>query len=61
MLFVSRYKGSIKFDYGDHVITINVNKFAGGNSQSSAGIGQRKSYAPDPFMGKLSDPNMNRR
>lgn len=56
-----RFKGFIKFDYETNVITINVNKFAGGNSQSSAGIGTRKSYAPDPFMGRLSDPNMNKR
>jgi hypothetical protein len=41
---LNRYKGSIKFDYGDKVVTINVNKFAGGNSQSSAGIGTRTRY-----------------
>ncbi len=40
--FFFRYKGAIKFDYGDTNVTINVNKFAGGNSQSSVGIGRRK-------------------
>ena len=56
-----RFKGFIKFDFDTNVVTISVNKFAGGNSSFSSGIGTRKSYAPDPFMGKLADPNMNRR
>jgi hypothetical protein len=56
-----RYKGFIKFDFDTNVVTINVNKFAGGSSSFSSGIGTRKMICPDPFMGKLSDPNMHRR
>jgi hypothetical protein len=55
-----RLKGFIKLDYDVNVIEIKVNKFAGGNCQLGAGIGTKKSYCPDPFMGKLSDPNMNK-
>ena len=53
-------KGFIKFDYNTNVITINVNKFGNGNAQFSVGMGVKKMVCPDPFMGKLSDPNMNR-
>jgi len=56
-----RFKGFIKFDYDTSVITINVNKFGNGNAQFSVGMGVKKMVCPDPFMGKLSDPNMNRR
>merc|ERR1712142_447336 len=56
-----RFKGFIKFDYETTVITINVNKFGNGNAQFSVGMGVKKMFCPDPFMGKLSDPNMNRR
>ena len=42
------------------MITINVNKFGNGNAQFSVGMGVKKMVCPDPFMGKLSDPNMNR-
>jgi len=52
-----RYKGFIKFDYETNVVTINVNKFAGGNCQFSAGIGTKKMVCPDPFMGRLADQN----
>jgi len=52
-----RFKGFIKFDYETNVVTINVNKFAGGNSQFSAGIGTKKMVCPDPFMGRLADQN----
>merc|ERR1711955_118497 len=55
-----RFKGFIKFDYDTNVITINVNKFGNGNAQFSVGMGVKKMVCPDPFMGKLSDPNMNR-
>jgi len=52
-----RYKGFIKFDYETNVVTINVNKFAGGNCQFSAGIGTKKMVCPDPFMGRLAPQN----
>merc|ERR1712243_517571 len=55
-----RFKGFIKFDYGTNVIQINVNKFGNGNAQFSAGVGTKKLVCPDPFMGRLADPNMNR-
>merc|ERR1712212_495006 len=55
-----RFKGFIKFDYDTNVIQINVNKFGNGNAQFSVGMGVKKMVSPDPFMGKLSDPNMNR-
>jgi len=55
-----RFKGFIKFDYDTNVIQINVNKFGNGNAQFSVGMGVKKMVCPDPFMGKLSDPNMNR-
>eukprot|EP00092_Neocalanus_flemingeri_P087192 GFUD01109990.1.p1 GENE.GFUD01109990.1~~GFUD01109990.1.p1 ORF type:complete len:153 (-),score=51.48 GFUD01109990.1:287-700(-) len=55
-----RFKGYIKFDFDNWVVTINVNKFGNGNAQFSAGVGEKKMVCPDPFMGKLSDPNMNR-
>jgi len=53
-----RFKGFIKFDYDTNVITINVNKFGNGNAQFSAGVGTKKMVCPDPFMGRLADPNM---
>jgi len=53
-----RFKGFIKFDYDTNVITINVNKFGNGNAQFSTGLGTKKSVCPDPFMGRLADPNM---
>merc|ERR1712183_956853 len=56
-----RFKGFIKFAYDTNVITINVNKFGNGNAQFSVGMGVKKMVCPDPFMGKMSDPNMNRR
>eukprot|EP00092_Neocalanus_flemingeri_P013156 GFUD01014175.1.p1 GENE.GFUD01014175.1~~GFUD01014175.1.p1 ORF type:complete len:148 (+),score=59.05 GFUD01014175.1:35-445(+) len=56
-----RFKGFIKFDYDTSVITINVNKFGNGNAQFSVGMGVKRMVCPDPFMGKLSDPNMNKR
>ena len=37
-----------------------INKFAGGNCQFQSGIGTKKMVCPDPFMGRLSDPNMHR-
>jgi len=55
-----RFKGYIKFDYDTNVIQINVNKFGNGNAQFSAGVGTKKMVCPDPFMGRLSDPNMNK-
>jgi len=55
-----RFKGSIKFEYEMWVISINVNKFGNGNAQFSAGVSPRKMFCPDPFMGRLSDPNMNK-
>jgi len=55
-----RYKGFIKFDYDSNIVSITINKFAGGNCQFSAGVGARKTVCPDPFMGRLSDPNMHR-
>merc|ERR1711935_187416 len=54
-------KGFIKFDYDTSVITINVNKFGNGNAQFSVGMGVKRMVCPDPFMGKLSDPNMNKK
>merc|ERR1711913_277750 len=56
-----RFKGFIKFDYDTSVITINVNKFGNGNAQFSVEMGVKKMVCPDPFMGRLSDPNMNRK
>jgi len=53
-----RFKGFIKFDYDTNVISINVNKFGNGNAQFSAGVGTKKMVCPDPFMGRLADPNM---
>jgi len=55
-----RFKGYIKFDYDTNVIQINVNKFGNGNAQFSVGLGAKKAYCPDPFMGRLADPNMNK-
>eukprot|EP00092_Neocalanus_flemingeri_P062991 GFUD01076117.1.p1 GENE.GFUD01076117.1~~GFUD01076117.1.p1 ORF type:complete len:154 (+),score=56.53 GFUD01076117.1:42-464(+) len=55
-----RFKGFIKFDFDSWVVTISVNKFGNGSAQFSAGVGQKKLVCPDPFMGRLSDPNMNR-
>ena len=60
MVYTSIFQGFIKFDYDTNVITINVNKFGNGNAQFSVGMGVKKMVCPDPFMGKLSDPNMNR-
>merc|ERR1712183_1127146 len=37
------------------------NKFGNGNAQFSVGLGVKKMVCPDPFMGRLSDPNMNGR
>ena len=54
-------QGFIKFDYDTSVISINVNKFGNGNAQFSVGMGVKKMVCPDPFMGRLSDPNMNRK
>ena len=59
-IYINLFQGYIKFDFDSWVITINVNKFGNGNAQFSAGVGQKKMVCPDPFMGKLSDPNMNR-
>merc|ERR1711879_1071813 len=56
-----RFKGFIKFDYDTNVVEIKINKFAGGNCQFSSGVGVKKMVCPDPLMGRLSDPNMNRR
>ena len=36
---------------------LQINKFAGGNCQFSAGIGTKKMVCPDPFMGRLADQN----
>lgn len=58
---ISFSQGFIKFDYDTSVITINVNKFGNGNAQFSVGLGVKKMVCPDPFMGRLSDPNMNRK
>ena len=55
------FQGFIKFDYDTSVISINVNKFGNGNAQFSVGMGVKKMVCPDPFMGRLSDPNMNRK
>jgi len=55
-----RFKGHIKFDFDSWIITISVNKFGNGSAQFSAGVGQKKLVCPDPFMGRLSDPNMNK-
>merc|ERR1711974_265064 len=52
-----RFKGFIKFDYDTNVVSIQINKFAGGNCQFSAGIGTKKMVCPDPFMGRLADQN----
>ena len=60
LILLKHLQGFIKFDFDSWVITINVNKFGNGNAQFSAGVGQKKMVCPDPFMGKLSDPNMNR-
>ena len=54
------FQGFIKFDYDTSVISINVNKFGNGNAQFSVGMGVKKMVCPDPFMGRLSDPNMNK-
>jgi len=54
-----RYKGFIKFEYESNVINITINKFGGGNCQFGAGVGAKKMFCPDPFMGRLSDPNMH--
>ena len=62
ILSISRLtQGFIKFDYDTSVISINVNKFGNGNAQFSVGLGVKKMVCPDPFMGRLSDPNMNRK
>merc|ERR1711915_1145108 len=55
-----RFKGQIKFELDTWVVTTTVNKFGNGNAQFSAGVGQKKMVCPDPFMGRLSDPNMNK-
>merc|ERR1712013_476930 len=55
-----RSKGFIKFDLDSWIITINVNKFGNGSAQFSAGVGEKKLVCPDPFMGRLADPNINR-
>ena len=60
LILLKHFQGFIKFDFDSWVITINVNKFGNGNAQFSAGVGQKKMVCPDPFMGKLADPNMNR-
>ena len=59
--YLDTLQGFIKFDYDTSVITINVNKFGNGNAQFSVGMGVKKMVCPDPFMGRLSDPNMNRK
>ena len=59
--YLDTSQGFIKFDYDTSVITINVNKFGNGNAQFSVGMGVKKMVCPDPFMGRLSDPNMNRK
>jgi len=55
-----RFKGFIKFDFDRWIITINVNKFGNGSAQFSAGVGEKKLVCPDPFMGRLADPNINK-
>ena len=40
-----------------HNLFLQINKFAGGNCQFSAGIGTKKMVCPDPFMGRLADQN----
>jgi len=55
-----RLKGFVKMDYDTNVVEIKVNKFAGGNCQLGAGVGTKKMVCPDPFMGKLADPNLKR-
>ena len=55
-----RLKGFVKLDYDQHVVSLILNKFSGGNAQFSAGIGTKRMVCPDPFMGRLADPNMNR-
>lgn len=55
-----RLKGFVKMDYDINVVEIKVNKFAGGNCQLGAGIGTKRMVCPDPFMGKLADPNLKR-
>merc|ERR1712243_518373 len=55
-----RFKGFIKFDLDSWIITINVNKFGNGSAQFAAGVGEKKLVCPDPFMGRLADPNINR-
>ena len=52
-------QGSIRFEYEDMVVIININKFGGGGREFSAGLSPRKMICPDPFMGRLSDPNMH--
>ena len=57
--FNKTFQGSIRFEYEDMVVIININKFGGGAAQFSAGVSPRRMYCPDPFMSKLSDPNMH--
>jgi hypothetical protein len=35
-------------------------QFGNGNAQFSAGVGTKKMVCPDPFMGRLADPNLKR-
>ena len=51
---------TIKFYILIKFFFFQINKFAGGNCQFSSGIGTKKMVCPDPFMGRLSDPNMHR-
>merc|ERR1712080_19523 len=55
-----RLRGFAKLEFDTHVVTLKVNKFTGGNAQFSAGLGLKKAVCPDPFMGKLSDPDLRR-
>ena len=56
------YESATKFDnsHTNFVVYFQINKFSGGNCQFSAGVGAKKMVCPDPFMGRLSDPNMHR-
>merc|ERR1711982_42711 len=60
----TRFKGQrFKVKNTDHnpflIVFQGFIKFGNGNAQFSVGMGVKKMVCPDPFMGKLSDPNMN--
>lgn len=49
------YINPCSYVYHIRILCLQINKFAGGNCNFSAGIGTTTRVCPDPFMGALND------